>query len=181
MASKNSKGFWNSRIGTVIGEGGVLLVIGAGLGLAIGAIFGTIRQDYSTLLYFVIGTPVILISHLGIRSFLDKHLTTYKKNHARPPFYKDSTILGDVIDWAFITAFMTFVMSVNNHRFWLIPLGIIFSTVVIGIGGLVERRSYWRKRTQPRDGGNGSADTANDDDDDDDEIQMPYYTPEIWA
>lgn len=198
MTDSGNKGFWSSEVGTTILEIGTFSIIGAVLGAIIGAIFCTIQQNFSAFFYFVIGAPIILILHVHVETYLDKHLTTYRKNGARPPFYKDSTVLESVIDFAFITVLMTLALevTVQNHRYWLIPLGIVFSTVIIGIGCLIDRRRFWKKAEQPLGHGNGKNGipddgTASGDDvdpknngdtgdDDDDEIQMPYYTPEIW-
>jgi MFS family permease len=197
MMAKNdgeSKGFWDSKIGTAIGETGVLLVAGALLGLAVGAIFCAMRGDSSPLPYFVIGIPILLILWLRVRTFLDEHLTTYRKNSARPPFFKDSTVLGEIFSYACFTGFIALMLALQNHRFWLIPLGIIFSSVVIGIGCMFDRRKVWKKADRsgsgnaPGDGkssdgtagSSGDGEDSSDGDIDEDEIQMPYYTPEIW-
>lgn len=190
MTDSGNKGFWSSKVGTTILEIGTFSIIGA--------IFCTMQQNFSAFFYFVIGAPIILILHVHVETYLDKHLTTYRKNGARPPFYKDSTVLESVIDFAFITVLMTLALevTVQNHRYWLIPLGIVFSTVVIGIGCLIDRRRFWKKAEQHLGHGNGNngipddgtasgddVDPKNNEDtgdDDDDEIQMPYYIPEIW-
>ncbi|MCI1983745.1 MAG: hypothetical protein LKJ47_03095 [Bifidobacteriaceae bacterium] len=192
MAQKKDKSakFWSGKIGTTILEILGLLVIGSVLGAGIGAILCIMSQDFSGFFYFVIGVPIILIIHVYVGTFFDEHLTTYRKNGARPPFYKDSTVLGEVIDWGLITTLMT-VATVPRDRYWLIPLGIIFSTVVIGIGCLVDRRKFWKKKNHTEGSGDsdsGDSDTLDDEsgtvddknDDDEDEIEMPYYTPEIW-
>jgi hypothetical protein len=140
------------------------------------------------------GFPTVLILCLRVRTLLDEHLTTYRKNGARPPFFKDSTVLGEIFSYACFTGFIFLMLSLQNHRFWLIPLGIIFSSVVIGIGCLFDRRKVWKKADRSgsgrasgegkaSDGEAGSSDDGeggSDGDIDEDEIPMPYYTPEIW-
>ncbi|MCI1914767.1 MAG: hypothetical protein LKJ05_03415 [Bifidobacteriaceae bacterium] len=188
-----STGFWSGKVVTTILEILVLFVIGAVLGAGIGAIYCITMQDFSSFFYFVIGVPIILILHVYIWSFLEKHLTTYRKNGARPPFYKDSTVLGEVIDWGMMVTFMT-VATLPRGRYWLVPLGILFTTVVIGIGCLVDRRKFWKKAdrsggsgvpgggksSEGKAGSSGDGEDSSDGDIDEDEIQMPYYTPEIW-
>lgn len=166
-SGKESKGFWDTTAGTLIAEA----VAGVLLGTIVGVLFQAPTNDFQLIPCFMIAGAVLAILHIHLGEFLQTHLTTYRKDGARPPFYKDSTILGSVTDAAYIGAFLGLTLFLEGRTPWFIPLGMVGTAAIIFIGCLFDRMKV-RRDTRNHKGSKGSGA--------DDDVPMPYYTPDIW-